>query len=126
MHLVEATSEDAILQQMVRAGGGGRHSGHQLPPVLEEGRQDLKYASDRGMVTIAITDSHLSPLAEHAQHLLLARSDMVSFVDSLVGPLSVLNALIVAVAHSQKDGGGPDAAADRGDLGPVRSLRKGR
>ena len=102
VHLVEATSEDAILQQMVRAGEGDAILAISFPRYSKKAAKTLKYASDRGMVTIAITDSHLSPLAEHAQHLLLARSDMVSFVDSLVGPLSVLNALIVAVAIRKK------------------------
>ena len=54
------------------------------------------------MTAIAITDSSLSPLAQGASHLLLARSDMVSFVDSLVGPLSLINALIVTVAIRKK------------------------
>ena len=49
----------------------------------------MKYASAQKATTVAITDSPLSPLAQHASHVLLARSDMVSFVDSLVGPLSI-------------------------------------
>ena len=83
---------------------GGRHSGHQLVPrYSKKAAKTLKYASDRGMVTHRhYGQPPVPPLAEHAQHLLLARSDMVSFVDSLVGPLSVLNALIVAVAIRKK------------------------
>ena len=54
------------------------------------------------MTAIAITDSTASPLAQSASHVLLARSDMVSFVDSLVGPLSVINALIVTAAIRRK------------------------
>ena len=56
----------------------------------------------RGATVVAITDSVLSPAAEHANHVLLAKSDMVSLVDSLVAPLSVINAIIVAVA-SRRD-----------------------
>ena len=52
---------------------------------------------------VAITDSRLSPIAQTADHLLLARSDMTSFVDSLVAPLSLINALIVAVGLKKKD-----------------------
>ena len=62
----------------------------------------LQYASSQGMTAIAITDSMASPLAQSASHVLLARSDMVSFVDSLVGPLSVINALIVTTAIRKK------------------------
>ena len=52
---------------------------------------------------IAITDSPLSPLIRYADYSLLARSDMASFVDSLVAPMSVLNALIVAISLKKKD-----------------------
>ena len=45
----------------------------------------MKYAQSQKATTVAITDSPLSPLAQYASHTLLARSDMVSFVDSLVG-----------------------------------------
>lgn len=55
---------------------------------------------------IAITDSAGSPLAAKCDHLLLARSDMASFVDSLEAPLSLINALIVAVGmRRQKEVG---------------------
>ena len=62
----------------------------------------MKYARDRGARVIALTDSQLSPLARVADHVLLARSDMASFVDSLVAPFSVINALIVAVGMSRR------------------------
>ena len=48
---------------------------------------------------VAITDSAMSPLYPMASAVLLARSEMISFVDSLVAPFSLLNALIVAVGH---------------------------
>ena len=63
----------------------------------------FKYASSRGATVIAITDSKTSPLAAYANHMLLARSDMASFADSLVAPLSVINALIVAVGVKKRD-----------------------
>ena len=59
----------------------------------------MRLARDRGATTIAITDSDASPLAPIATHMLKARSDMVSFVDSLVAPLSLANALLVAVSR---------------------------
>ena len=51
---------------------------------------------------IALTDSMLSPLTRYADHVLIAKSDMASFVDSLVAPLSVINALIVAVGMNRQ------------------------
>ena len=56
--------------------------------------QALHFAHDRKATVIAITDSAASPLA---------KSDMASFVDSLVAPLSLVNALIVAVSQKRKD-----------------------
>lgn len=102
VQLVEATSEATILQQIIRAGESDAVIAISFPRYSKKAAKTLRYASDRGMVTVAITDSPLSPLAEHAAHLLLARSDMVSFVDSLVGPQSIINALIVAVAIRKK------------------------
>lgn len=60
------------------------------------------YAVKSGAQVISITDSPSSPLAEHAHYTLLAHGDMASFVDSLVAPLSVINALILAVGLSRK------------------------
>lgn len=102
VQLVEATSEATILQQIVRAGKDDAVIAISFPRYSKKAAKTLRYASDRGMVTVAITDSPLSPLAEHASHLLLARSDMVSFVDSLVGPQSIVNALLVTVAIRKK------------------------
>ncbi len=102
VQLVEATSEATILQQIVRAGKDDAVIAISFPRYSKKAAKTLRYASDRGMVTVAITDSPLSPLAEHASHLLLARSDMVSFVDSLVGPQSIINALLVTVAIRKK------------------------
>ena len=52
---------------------------------------------------ISVTDSENSPIANFATHLLLARSNMVSFVDSLVAPLSLINALIAAAAKGRSE-----------------------
>ena len=57
-----------------------------------------QYCRSTGATVIGLTDTKLSPLGEHSDHVLVAKSDMVSLVDSLVAPLSVINALIVAIA----------------------------
>ncbi len=102
VQLVEATSEAAVFQQLAHAGQGDAMIAISFPRYSKKAAKALRYASSRGMTAIAITDSPQSPLAAGASHLLLARSDMVSFVDSLVGPLSVINALIVTVAIRKK------------------------
>ena len=55
-----------------------------------------------GATVIGITDSKLSPLGSNSDHVLIAKSDMVSIVDSLVAPLSLVNALIVAIAAQRE------------------------
>ena len=57
-----------------------------------------QYCRSAGATVIGITDSKLSPLGSSCDHVLVAKSDMVSLVDSLVAPLSIVNALIVAIA----------------------------
>lgn len=63
----------------------------------------LQYAKERGATTVAITDSAASPLIPFADFALTARSDMASFADSLVAPLSVINAIIVSAGLARKD-----------------------
>ena len=63
----------------------------------------VEYARSYGAKVIALTDSDVSPVAEFADYLLTARSDMASFIDSLVAPLSIINALIVALSRAKQD-----------------------
>ncbi|MBQ7383984.1 MAG: MurR/RpiR family transcriptional regulator [Clostridia bacterium] len=63
----------------------------------------VDYAKHVGADVIAITDSNMAPIAHEANCLLIAQSDMASFVDSLVAPLSIINAIIVAVSRKKKD-----------------------
>jgi len=62
-----------------------------------------QYCRSAGAKVVGITDSKLSPLGQNSDHVLAAKSDMVSLVDSLVAPLSVINALIVAVAAQREE-----------------------
>ncbi|MFT8321523.1 MAG: MurR/RpiR family transcriptional regulator [Bacillus sp. (in: firmicutes)] len=64
--------------------------------------QVLSYAKKREATTIAITDNLLSPLIPHAAIVLTANSQMLSFIESLVAPFSLINALIVAVAKARQ------------------------
>ena len=101
--LVHTNSVSEIFEQVLRVGPGDVLFGISFPRYSKRTLNAMKYARDRGARVIALTDSQLSPLARVADHVLLARSDMASFVDSLVAPLSVINALIVAVGMSRRD-----------------------
>lgn len=101
--LVHTNSVSEIFEQVLRVGPGDVLFGISFPRYSKRTLSAMKYARDRGARVISLTDSQLSPLARVADHVLLARSDMASFVDSLVAPLSVINALIVAVGMSRRD-----------------------
>ena len=101
--LVHTNSVSEIFEQVLRVGPGDVLFGISFPRYSTRTLSAMTYARDRGARVIALTDSQLSPLARVADHVLLARSDMASFVDSLVAPLSVINALIVAVGMSRRD-----------------------
>ena len=62
-----------------------------------------QYAHNSGADVVALTDSEQSPLAPFADQVLTARSDMASFVDSLAAPLSIINAMVVAVSMAHHD-----------------------
>ena len=100
--LVHTTSSSEMFEQIMRIGKNDILIGISFPRYLTQTVKAFKFAKENGATVIAITDSPASPLAEDADHLLLARSDMASFVDSLVAPLSLINALIVAVGLKKR------------------------
>ena len=59
----------------------------------------VKFARDRGATIVAITDNELSPLHQMANVSLLAPCEMISFVDSMVAPMSTINALLVSLGN---------------------------
>ena len=63
----------------------------------------MKFARGRNATTVALTDSISSSVAENATHILLAKNDMASVVDSLVAPMSLLNVLIAALCQRKKE-----------------------
>jgi len=100
--LVNTNTVSEIFEQVLRAGKGDVFIGISFPRYSKRTLSAMKYSKDQGAQVIALTDSRLSPLARYADHVLVAKSDMASFVDSLVAPLSVLNALIVAVGMNRQ------------------------
>ena len=88
---------------LLRVGEEDVVIGISFPRYSSRAVQAMSFARDRGATTVAITDSEVSPLASIAQYTLKARSDMASFVDSLVAPLSLVNALLVAVSRKKNE-----------------------
>ncbi|MCF0148629.1 MAG: MurR/RpiR family transcriptional regulator [Clostridium sp.] len=91
-----------IFEQMINLEEGDLVIGIGFPRYASRTIDALAFAQDRGANVVAITDSLLSPLAAKADYSLIAQSNMASFVDSLVAPLSVINALIIAVGMREK------------------------
>lgn len=101
--LVNTISTSELLEQIFHIGQDDVFIGISFPRYSRRTVRAMRFAKDRGAIGIAITDSDLSPLCELADHTLMARSDMASFVDSLTAPLSLVNALIVAVSREKND-----------------------
>ena len=97
--LVTSNSAGDILESILRIGPGDVLVGISFPRYSKSTVKGVQFAHDRGADVVAVTDSEISPLYPLASAVLLARSDMISFVDSLVAPFSLLNALIVAAGH---------------------------
>jgi len=91
-----------ILEQIFHIGEGDVLLGISFPRYSRRTVEALRYARERGATVAAVTDSITSPLATIARHTLLIKSDIASFVDSLVAPFSVMNALIVAIAMKKR------------------------
>lgn len=100
---VHSNSASEMFEQLLRVGEGDVVIGVSFPRYSRRTVQAMQFAQNRKAKVIAITDSAASPLAATATHTLLAKSDMASFVDSLVAPLSLVNALIVAVSRKKKE-----------------------
>lgn len=95
--LLKTTSVSETFEQMIRIDDRDCFIGISFPRYSMRTLKAMEFANDRNAKVIAITDSIHSPMNLYSSCNLLARSDMVSIVDSLVAPLSVINALVVAL-----------------------------
>lgn len=92
-----------IFEQVINISEDDLVIGIGFPRYATRTIEVLNFAHNRGAKVVALTDSLLSPLASKADYTLIAQSNMASFVDSLVAPLSVINALIIAVGLREKE-----------------------
>lgn len=95
--LLRTTSVSETFEQMIRIDEKDAMIGISFPRYSMRTLKAMEFANDRNAKVIAITDSVHSPMNLYSSCNLLARSDMVSIVDSLVAPLSLINALVVAM-----------------------------
>lgn len=95
--LVQSNAAGEIFEQLFRIGPGDVMIGISFPRYSKVTMNTVKFAKDRGASIIAITDNELSPLYQMSEAALLAPSEMISFVDSMVAPMSMINALLVSI-----------------------------
>lgn len=103
VRLIEASSADEIYAQIMNISPDDAVVAMSFPRYSRKLISAVNFAKDSGATVIALTDSASSPIASFADNLLVARSDMASFADSLIAPLSVINALVVAVSRKKQD-----------------------
>ncbi len=101
--LIDTSASSELFEQMFRIGSEDVCIAISFPRYSSQTVKALSFAKSRGATIISITDGEMSPIAPYATHLLVAKSSMVSFVDSLVAPLSVINALVAASAREKRD-----------------------
>lgn len=102
MRVITSGSQTETFEQIFRITDKDVMIGISFPRYSSMSVEAMDFARSRGAHAIAITDSMVSPLVQSADSVLIARSDMASIVDSLVAPLSLINALIVATVLKRK------------------------
>ncbi len=103
VRVINTTSSTSAYEHIFRISEKDAIIGISFPRYSAMSVEIMDFARSRGAHAVAITDSMASPLVQVADSILIARSDMASIVDSLVAPLSLINALIVATVLKKKD-----------------------
>lgn len=101
--VINNTAASEIHEQIIRIGEGDLFLGISYPRYSSHTVDAMQFAKSMGAKAIAITDSQASPLAAIADISMFAKSEMVSFIDSLVAPMSLINAIIIAVGRRNRD-----------------------
>lgn len=102
VHVISGVSAGEMFEKIVSVNSEDVVIAFSFPRYSSSTTKGAKYCRSAGATVIGITDSKLSPLGQCSDHVLVAKSDMVSLVDSIVAPLSLVNALIVAVASKRE------------------------
>lgn len=103
VHQLHASSNSELFEQMVRIGEKDVVIGISFPRYSQRTLKAIEFAHNRKAKVISLTDSIHSPMNAYSTCSLIARSDMASIADSLVAPLSVINALVVGLCMKKQD-----------------------
>lgn len=102
VRLISSNSSSEMFEEMYRIGPEDVCIACSFPRYSKQVLGVVRYAHDRGAKTIAITDNDDAPIAAVSDYKLVAKSNMASFIDSLVAPLSLINALIITSARGRQ------------------------
>lgn len=103
VHIVTASGASEMFEKLVGVGPKDAVIAFSFPRYSTATVKGAQFCRTTGATVIGLTDSRLSPLGQNSDYVLVAKSDMVSVVDSLVAPFSVVNALIVALASGREE-----------------------
>lgn len=101
--LIQATSGNEIFEELFRIDEADTLIAISFPRYSRRTVDAMKFARERNATTVALTDSIKSSVADNATHVLLAKNDIASVVDSLVAPMSLLNVLIAALCRRKRE-----------------------
>lgn len=102
VHVVTASGAHEMFEKIVSVGPEDAVVAFSFPRYSTTLAKGVRYCRNTGATVIGLTDSRMSPLGQNCDYVLLAKSDMLSLVDSLAAPLSVTNALLVALAAERE------------------------
>lgn len=102
VHIITSSTAGEVMEQLINLNAEDAVIAFSFPRYASSTVQGAAYCRSVGAAVIGITNSIVSALAESCDHVLVAKSDMVSIVDSLVAPFSLVNALIVALASGRE------------------------
>lgn len=102
VHLITTSGISEMFEKIIDVGANDVVVAFSFPRYSSSTAKGAHYCRSTGATVIGLTDHELSPLGENSDYVLICKSDMVSLVDSLVAPLSVVNALIVALASRRE------------------------
>ena len=102
VHVISGFSAGEMFEKIVSVNSEDVIIAFSFPRYSASTTKGARYCRSAGATVIGITDSKESPLGQCSDHILVAKSDMVSLVDSLVAPLSLVNALVVAIAAKRE------------------------
>lgn len=102
VRIITASGASEVFEKLIALGPEDVVVAFSYPRYSAATVKGAQYSRTTGATVIGFTDSRLSPLGQNSDYVVVAKSDMVSLVDSIVAPLSVINALIVALASGQE------------------------